>query len=209
MHVEPPEGPIRSIQQFLIQIFTITVGLLIALGLEGLVARHHEHNLVVEARRNLQAELTECKTKLIANLATQRDAEKAIERLIAFAGALHKDRHATPPASNLSRTFVVLPSTSWDAAVAIGAIALMPYREVRDYSAAYQGERAYMDLENDAKRASFELSAFDGDYAGMSDAAIENGERQLKISLTYAMSLESTGVIVLQELETALANPAR
>jgi type II secretory pathway pseudopilin PulG len=156
MHVHPSEGPIHSIRQFLLHILTITIGLLIALALEGLVARVHERNLVREARANLRAELSEARAKMQDNLQAQKQSTEAIRALLVFAAALRRDRHTPPPPQDITNTFVILPQTSWNTTAATGAIGLMPYAEVRRYTAAYDGERAYMDAEDNAKRSWFE-----------------------------------------------------
>jgi hypothetical protein len=57
MEIHAPEGPIHSVRHFLIHLLTITVGILIALSLEGLNEWRHHRNLVHEAQSNLANEL--------------------------------------------------------------------------------------------------------------------------------------------------------
>ena len=57
--VHPPHAAVHGWRDFLIHIATITLGLFIALSLEGaLEAMHHRH-LVREARENIRKELEE------------------------------------------------------------------------------------------------------------------------------------------------------
>jgi len=57
MEVHPPHGPIHSVKEFLVHLLAITIGLLIALGLEASVEWVHHHRLVQEARENIFREI--------------------------------------------------------------------------------------------------------------------------------------------------------
>ena len=45
IEVHPPDEKIHGVRDFLLHLFTITIGLLIALGLEAGVERLHHHHL--------------------------------------------------------------------------------------------------------------------------------------------------------------------
>lgn len=52
-----PEKPIHSLREFLFHMFTVMLGLLLALGLEAIVEwRHHQH-LQHQAAENIRREL--------------------------------------------------------------------------------------------------------------------------------------------------------
>lgn len=57
MDVHPPHGAIHSWRDFFVHLVVITLGLLIALGLEGVVGWGHNKHLVHTAEANLRAEL--------------------------------------------------------------------------------------------------------------------------------------------------------
>jgi len=57
--IHPPHGPIRSWKDFLLQLVTITAGVLIALSLEGVREWSHYRTLVREARETLAREIAE------------------------------------------------------------------------------------------------------------------------------------------------------
>ena len=59
LDIHPPTKPIHSVKDFLLHLFTITRGILIALGLEGVVERAHHRNLAREAKTNLVREMTD------------------------------------------------------------------------------------------------------------------------------------------------------
>ncbi len=53
MDIHGPQGPIQSVKHFFLHLLTITIGILIALSLEGIVEWAHHRSLVSEARMNL------------------------------------------------------------------------------------------------------------------------------------------------------------
>lgn len=64
MDLHVPEGPIRSVKDFLTHIVIVTIGILIALGLEQLVEMHHRHRLVEETVEGFRHELTDNREQL-------------------------------------------------------------------------------------------------------------------------------------------------
>src|SRR5438270_535948 len=59
MEIHTPERPPLSMKEFGIQLATITIGILIALSLEGVTQWLHHRSLVREARANLASKLDE------------------------------------------------------------------------------------------------------------------------------------------------------
>ena len=57
MDIHPPEGPTNSLKDFAIHIVVVTIGILIALGLEGVREMVYAHTLVRETRENFRREI--------------------------------------------------------------------------------------------------------------------------------------------------------
>ena len=57
IEVHPPSEPVHGWRDFLIHLATITIGLLIALSLEGCVEFWHHRSLVHEAEASMQIEI--------------------------------------------------------------------------------------------------------------------------------------------------------
>lgn len=57
LEVHPPHEPIHGWRDFFIHLTTITIGLVIALSLEGCVEWRHHRHLVHEAEAGLQIEI--------------------------------------------------------------------------------------------------------------------------------------------------------
>ena len=137
LDVHPPHGEMHGVRDFLLHLFTITVGLLIALGLEGAVERQHQHHLVHEAESGMRREITE-NAQRIASLRKQvADQQKQLD------GDLDvlKQAKAHPGAKHELVTFTFrmqsFDDLTWKTAQTTGALALMPYGDATAYSGIY------------------------------------------------------------------------
>lgn len=140
--IHAPHEKIHGFGDFLLHLLTITIGLLIALGLEGCVEWQHHRELVKEARANLHSEFQD-NQKTIADALTaihqeQQQAKDDIRTLRAM---------QANPKSKGSVIFRfssdTLEQTSWDTSRETGALAYMPYAEVKSYAEAIDLENQY------------------------------------------------------------------
>ena len=150
LEVHAPHKPLHGYWEFLLHLFTISVGLLIATQIESCVEwRHHVH-LAEKARTEMRAEIE-------GNL---RDLKKAQPGLKAWREAIDADLHAMqsiqehpedPQAQHASLSVSCssfsLNDTAWRTAQSTGALAYMPYEEAERYSSIYQAQSALMGYE--------------------------------------------------------------
>lgn len=137
MDIHAPMEPIHSWRDIALHLGIITIGLLIALSLEGLVEHIHHRHLVAEARANIHQELED-------NLqAAQKDlglVQTNIETMQANIEAIHqlekhpKDFHRSV---RNSMSFDSIEDAAWRTARDTGALSYMPYDEVQRYSDIY------------------------------------------------------------------------
>jgi hypothetical protein len=136
LDVHAPHGKVHGTKDFFVHLFTITIGLLIALSLEGVVEWRHHRNLVHEASAGLRSEIDK-NTARIDSLRQQISAEQkeldqdldALEVLRA-----HPEQH-----KEMSFTFRLqgFEDTAWKTAQTTGAFAYMSYQDAREYSRIY------------------------------------------------------------------------
>ena len=132
MEVHPPEHPIRSVRDFFLHLLTITVGLLIALGLEALVEQFHHRHLVHEAESELRAEIA----------GNQKDLESALPfytRQMDENNKMLDVIHKVGNSKNAGMDFngVTLNQASYVTAQTDGALGLMSYEESKEYADVY------------------------------------------------------------------------
>lgn len=140
MEVHPPEHGIHSLRDFLVHMGTITLGLLIALGLEGLVENGHHRHLVHTAEQNLHTELRDNMQRLAADKhfldVTQGELEAGLVAL--EAAKAHK------PGAEFKEAWWEWDgpsSAAWDTAREDGALALMPFEQAQSYAVVYDQQK--------------------------------------------------------------------
>jgi hypothetical protein len=136
MEIHAPHEPIHTKKDFFIHLFTITVGLVIALSLEGLVEYIHHRHLVAEARANIRQELTENHAAAQDDLGRlQKNIELQKANIQAIHG-LHDHPKGQYSVTN-SMSFNSMEDAAWRTARDTGALSYMPYDEVQRYSDIY------------------------------------------------------------------------
>ena len=203
MDVEPPEKPIKSLKDFGIHIMTVTIGILIALGLNALVDAYRHHELIAHARNDFRAEFTQNRNKLMLQETAEKAVKQELEGLIAYATAKLEGKQAMPPAIQPARAFVVLPSTAWETATATQAFLYLPFAETREISGAYSRQQVFNAMEAHAEDQWFNLAGL-GDPAQVSGADLRPALEKFTIAYAYLISLQVTRGQLLQDYDRAL-----
>lgn len=128
LDVHPPEHGIHGVRDFAIHLMTITVGLLIALGLENAVeAMHHRHQRK-EAEATLRQEIADNQGKLSRILESSKTTHDNMVRTLLFLQARRDGERGNPSGISFSFSETPLESTGWRTALATGAISYMSLR---------------------------------------------------------------------------------
>ena len=136
MDVHPPHGAIHTWRDFFVHLTIITLGLLIALGLEGIVEWARHKHLVHTAEANLRLELRENRATLANNEKSVDAAEKELQQWLSVLAA-YKANHRPSQELKFNWEWNGLSSAAWDTARNTGAAALMNYEVVERYSDTY------------------------------------------------------------------------
>jgi len=145
--VHPPHKTIGNTSEFFLHLFTITIGLLIAVGIEGCVERYQHHELAAEARQTMNGEIRK-NAKSVGNVLADIDKEQ--KRNAGELVSVQKIQLApNDPSSrnlNLSVSFAMVgfDDTAWKTAQATGALGFMPYAEAERYSDIYGAEETVL-----------------------------------------------------------------
>jgi hypothetical protein len=140
MEVHPPEHGIHSLRDFLVHMGTITLGLLIALGLEALVEQAHHRHLLHTAEANLRDELRSNRALLSGDERSLNDTQRQLEQSLAAMQAALAHRPGPPDTSGQWR-WSSPQSAAWDTARDEGAIGLMSYESASQYADVYSQQK--------------------------------------------------------------------
>ena len=151
LEIHLPHKSLHGFGEFLLHLFTITVGLLIAVQIESFVEwRHHVH-LAEEARMELRIEIEH-------NLKDLKDAQVGLkswrEQVDADLLAMQRiQEHPDDPKAqhstlNLNASGITLDDTAWKTAQTTGALAYLPYEEAERYARIYQSQAMLLAAED-------------------------------------------------------------
>ncbi len=152
MELHVPEQPIHSWRDVALHLGIVTIGILIALGLESLVEWRHHRALAEEARENIVSELHDNRTEVDFFVKNVPRSRKQIETALRVTEQLEA-RHQPQGSLTVGLNRSDLTDTSWTTAQAIGALSYMGYGEVKKYGAVYG-------LQQELARTSAELQPF-------------------------------------------------
>src|SRR5437868_11859861 len=138
IEVHPPHEDVHSWRQFFIHIAAITIGLLIAIGLEQTVVYFHHRHQLQEARRELASELESNRRVVGINLEAMRktkadlDAEMALLR-----GPQISPNIGSKLVYELGNVYWPKDAT-WQAVKQNGSLGLMAHDELHYYVYIYE-----------------------------------------------------------------------
>ena len=166
LDVHPPEHGIHGFRDFFLHLFTITVGLLIAIGLEQSVeAIHHRHQRR-EAEETIRQELRENRDTLMRARNVMMVEQTNLVLILDFLKARLQNRVADASGLNLQFNEGALQDAAWRTANTTGVTTYMDYKQVQAFSVAYKEQTQFEEMERNAlieylKLDSFVVKGFD------------------------------------------------
>ena len=126
-----------TLSDYIFQFITVTIGVLIALFINGLVEWNENRELVRDARATILREIADNKKDLEATLSGIPKDIEGLESAAKFASDLLTTKKTTITALGLHLNLADLSSSSWRTAERTGALSHMDYAEVQTYSKLY------------------------------------------------------------------------
>jgi hypothetical protein len=190
--IHPPHGPIHSWRDFLLHLVTITVGILIALSLEGVRESIRDRALVREARGTIARELADNKKEVDGELAGLVARKRNLTAALQFADDLLKTRRTTLHELKLEFSLADLSTASWQTAERTGALAHMDYAQVQKFARVYGVQDLYATQQ---RRAAEHLSSATAIFAAGNDPTLASASdlerfRQHVLELRSDLAIE-------------------
>ncbi len=208
MEVHAPEHPIHTWRDFFIHIATITIGLLIAIGLEAAVEALHHRHLRAETRQNLRAEIKDNQQTFAKDLRALEGETRELKDDIALLQRL-RAHQLTKPGDDLQFAWGWdgTSDTAWQTAKETGALALMENEVVQQYDAVYSQQdlvdRAALELTRDMTRATIPLTV-EPNLNALTPAQIDELIRLCAANLNQIQYVQILATSVLPSYKHAL-----
>ena len=151
--VHPPHEPIHGWRDFLLHLLTITIGLLIALSLEGCVEWQHHRHLVHEAEASLHIEIENNARGLADAITALHKNQDDLKHDVEVLKYIIKN-HKSPPNDNMTISYGIrtFDDVSWKTAQSTSALSYMPYAQAEEYSDIYSLQAELYNAEQQAAR---------------------------------------------------------
>jgi hypothetical protein len=145
VEIHAPHGAAHSWKDLLIQLGTITAGILIALSFEGVREWRHERSLVHEARETIAREISSNLKEVDGENAGIAARQANIQNLIDMVDRVLAKKPSGMTQINVGASLADLNAAGWQTAERMGALAHMQYDEVQRYSKLYGVQQLYAD----------------------------------------------------------------
>jgi hypothetical protein len=206
LDVHPPEKKIHGIRDFFLHLFTITIGLLIALALEGCAERIHQHHLRDEADRKLQQEIRDNVADLskVQNAAARE--RQSLTEIIKFLQARRENKAYDLKAVTFNFTSSTLSDASWRTATATGALSFMEYARVQQFASAYGDQELFTRLELETLDNYLQLSShtFGFDSKTLSSEEAKAALPDVKNALSHLTAMNGIATNLQLDYQRAL-----
>jgi hypothetical protein len=206
LDVHAPEHPIHGVREFFIHLFTITVGLLIALGLENLAEwRHHVH-IKHEAEANIRREIAANQKDVRAVIAAIPEEQNNLQVVVQFLQERIDNKQPTIHALKTGLMEATLQDASWNTATSTGALSYMDYGEVERFSSAYQLQKKFDAQQEQALPSIVSLMAAIGtsDPTKMSSVDAAATLRDVRMIMAHMQTVNGFAVDVDKLYDAAL-----
>lgn len=193
MDIHPPMGRVESLKEFLTHILIVTIGILIALGLEGIRETWRDHVAVTEARESFLAELRVDQKQLAQDQEGVRQTNVQLDQILAAMPQLTKSpAELEKRITALQPGFYFFRTTAWEAALSGGTVAHMSRNELDRFVDAYLGVKDYQEASHNTIPVWVEVETYFQSHHSFTPAEEADAEQKLR-------NLKM-GMLVLQHL---------
>jgi uncharacterized glyoxalase superfamily protein PhnB len=148
------------LKDFFLHLLTITVGLLIALGLENAAeAVHHRHQRE-EAEQTIRQELQENHEQIEHAQKAVQDEVKAMLAVLAYMEARQSGKPGDPNGLTLSFSEQPLQDSAWSTAAATGVLTYMKYADVQKFALCYKEQALFEAIQQQALDEYLQLDSY-------------------------------------------------
>ncbi len=204
MDIHPSHAPIRSVRDFLLQIFTVTCGIIIALGLEALIQWRADAALAHVTRADFKAEISANLDNLLQLRPETEGDVRWMLSMVAYGQAKLKGETAKPPKLIASRSFATMPKSAWDTALATQAIHRLSFQQARQLAETYNKQAALNDLNDQAEHQWFAMASYGADLSQLSEQDVRAALGAMRVSASYAASMLADEDVVISSYKAAL-----
>jgi hypothetical protein len=208
VEVHPPEAGIHSFRDFLLHLLTITIGLLIALGLDAGVEKLHQRSLRIEATENIRQEMEHNRKELAESRNAIEQEKSNLIGMLKFLQARVQSKPYNIRSLSLNFILATTSDASWRTASATGVIGYMNYSRVQEYAGVYEVQGEFTALQRETFNAFTRLQSYvvyDFDPGKMTPEQASAAAVDVRQALAYLQTLEQIEASLAKIYDRAVA----
>lgn len=191
MDIHAPDGPIRSLKEFAVHILIVTVGILIAFGLEGLRETWRENRAVSETLASFHQELLLDQQNLRKEVAGVKRGDADLGRLLSDLPQLSKNpQELTKRAESIALPFYFFRTTAWESATARGILARLGTEDLNRFADVYLSIKNYQDAQKGTIPTWLSVGIFFRSRHTLSESDLSAGQEKLLTLQKQIQTLE-------------------
>jgi hypothetical protein len=179
----PPARPglqRASTRQFVLDLFMITAGVLIALSVDGLREWVQNRRVVATAQATIEREIRDNRDEVLAVLGSAQERRQNLDQALQLANELIEGQPSAINSINLGFNLAETSAARWEIAQRSGALAHMDYDQARAYARVYEAQARFAQLQ-DRTMARLESAAAvaSGDPRGLTPEDLQQLRQQV------------------------------
>ena len=147
LDVHAPHDRMHGWKDFLLHLLTITIGLLIALGLEGFVEWQHHRHMVHEAESAMSHEIAQNQKTLASMNQPIDDQQKELDADLATLAQMRAQPNAQGKSLSFGFQTHSFDNVAWRTAQTSGVFAYMPYANASKFADIYGAQEGLVKAE--------------------------------------------------------------
>lgn len=205
--VHAPEHRISGRRDFFVHLFTISIGLLIALGLENAAEAWHHRHQRTEAEETIRQELEENKAHMVQAQQAMHKEAASLDSAMLYLRERGAGQEAPGAKFALGFSVVQLQDSAWRTANATGVLQYMDYRAVQKLAQAYAQQETFNALQSETLKSYLLLNSHvivDRDPAKMTVEDVKEAMPDARNTMTYMNAMNEVSQQVVEGYKAAL-----
>ncbi len=207
LDVHPPQKRIHGVGEFFLHLFTITIGLLIALALENAAAAVHHRHQRQEAETTIREEMAENRQELTKADAAIKSELDNLTAALGYLAARSDGKDASTAGISLGFSLSHLQNAGWRTAAATGVVQYMDYKAVQQFAESYDLQEVYNGLQNQTLNNYLNLNshiAAERDSKSLTPQEAKAAMPDVRTTMAHLVAMQDISRGLLQSYDEAL-----
>jgi len=205
--VHPLHKRIHGVGEFCVHLLAITIGLLIALGLENVASAVHHRHQREEAETMIRKEMADNRAHLTKADAAIQEELNNMSAALGFLETRSQGKDASTDGISLGFSLVHLENAGWRMATTTGVVQYMDYDDVQRFAESYDTQEVFNGLQNQTLESYLRLNSYfmrSKDPRSLSQADVDAAISDVRGTIAHLGAMRDVGRELMSSYDDAL-----